>query len=178
MKAAYERVDFGKSCSVRVYHRRLPRIPFEWHHHPEYSEGVGSLRTHAHAALRAAHGRKRRAVHRAGSNRPCLPDADRVADAHFRHRHAVRVPECRQLQPAIQGCEGIDSTSLPAAVHGREARRGARRTATHRTLPFAGESATNDEGNDGQQAAPASRLMRERHAPPSDRKRGEIERAT
>jgi AraC-like DNA-binding protein len=21
---------------VRVYHRRLPRIPFEWHHHPEY----------------------------------------------------------------------------------------------------------------------------------------------
>ncbi|TKC86050.1 helix-turn-helix domain-containing protein [Trinickia terrae] len=36
MKAAYERVDFGASCSVRVYHRRLPRIPFEWHHHPEY----------------------------------------------------------------------------------------------------------------------------------------------
>ena len=36
MKAAYEHVDFGKSCSVRVYHRRLPRIPFEWHHHPEY----------------------------------------------------------------------------------------------------------------------------------------------
>ncbi|MPW23810.1 helix-turn-helix domain-containing protein [Paraburkholderia sp. CNPSo 3157] len=36
MKAAYEHVEFGKSCSVRVYHRRLPRIPFEWHHHPEY----------------------------------------------------------------------------------------------------------------------------------------------
>jgi AraC-like DNA-binding protein len=36
MKAAYERVEFGESCSVRVYHRRLPRIPFEWHHHPEY----------------------------------------------------------------------------------------------------------------------------------------------
>ncbi|NIE63064.1 helix-turn-helix domain-containing protein [Burkholderia sp. Ax-1719] len=36
MKAAYEHVDFGESCSVRVYHRRLPRIPFEWHHHPEY----------------------------------------------------------------------------------------------------------------------------------------------
>ncbi|MBN3849953.1 AraC family transcriptional regulator [Paraburkholderia sp. Ac-20342] len=36
MKAAYEHVDFGASCSVRVYHRRLPRIPFEWHHHPEY----------------------------------------------------------------------------------------------------------------------------------------------
>jgi hypothetical protein len=36
MKPAYEHVDFGESCSVRVYHRRLPRIPFEWHHHPEY----------------------------------------------------------------------------------------------------------------------------------------------
>jgi AraC-like DNA-binding protein len=36
MKPAYERVDFGADCSVRVYHRRLPRIPFEWHHHPEY----------------------------------------------------------------------------------------------------------------------------------------------
>ncbi|TCF97616.1 AraC family transcriptional regulator [Paraburkholderia strydomiana] len=36
MKAAYEHVEFGGSCSVRVYHRRLPRIPFEWHHHPEY----------------------------------------------------------------------------------------------------------------------------------------------
>ena len=36
MKAAFEYVDFGEGCSVRVYHRRLPRIPFEWHHHPEY----------------------------------------------------------------------------------------------------------------------------------------------
>jgi AraC-like DNA-binding protein len=36
MKAAYEHVDFGESCSVRVYHRRLPRIPFERHYHPEY----------------------------------------------------------------------------------------------------------------------------------------------
>jgi AraC-like DNA-binding protein len=36
MKAAYEYVDFGQNCSVRVYHRRLRRIPFEWHHHPEY----------------------------------------------------------------------------------------------------------------------------------------------
>jgi AraC-like DNA-binding protein len=36
MKAAYEYVDFGERCSVRVYHRRLARIPFEWHHHPEY----------------------------------------------------------------------------------------------------------------------------------------------
>ena len=36
MKATYEHVEFGDSRSVRVYHRRLPRIPFEWHHHPEY----------------------------------------------------------------------------------------------------------------------------------------------
>ncbi|WP_144159495.1 helix-turn-helix domain-containing protein [Paraburkholderia sp. BCC1885] len=36
MKPAYERVNFGDNCSIRVYHRRLPRIPFEWHHHPEY----------------------------------------------------------------------------------------------------------------------------------------------
>lgn len=36
MKVAYEHVDFGESCSVRVYDRRLPRIPFERHHHPEY----------------------------------------------------------------------------------------------------------------------------------------------
>ncbi|MFL9866081.1 helix-turn-helix domain-containing protein [Paraburkholderia fungorum] len=36
MKPAYEHVEFGKDCSLRVYHRRLPRIPFEWHRHPEY----------------------------------------------------------------------------------------------------------------------------------------------
>ncbi len=36
MKPAYEHVEFGEHCSVRIYHRRLPRIPFEWHHHPEY----------------------------------------------------------------------------------------------------------------------------------------------
>lgn len=36
MKPAYEHVSFGDGCSVRVYHRQLPRIPFEWHHHPEY----------------------------------------------------------------------------------------------------------------------------------------------
>lgn len=36
MKPAYEHVEFGERCSVRIYHRRLPRIPFEWHHHPEY----------------------------------------------------------------------------------------------------------------------------------------------
>ncbi len=36
MKPAYEHVAFGDQCSVRVYHRKLARIPFEWHHHPEY----------------------------------------------------------------------------------------------------------------------------------------------
>ncbi|SAL56754.1 AraC family transcriptional regulator [Caballeronia terrestris] len=36
MKPAYEHVEMGSGCSVRVYHRQLPRIPFEWHHHPEY----------------------------------------------------------------------------------------------------------------------------------------------
>jgi len=36
MKPSYEHVSFGDGCSVRVYHRQLPRIPFEWHHHPEY----------------------------------------------------------------------------------------------------------------------------------------------
>ncbi len=36
MKPAYEHVDFTEHGSVRIYHRRLARIPFEWHHHPEY----------------------------------------------------------------------------------------------------------------------------------------------
>ncbi|MFL6427306.1 MAG: helix-turn-helix domain-containing protein [Acidobacteriaceae bacterium] len=36
MKPQYERVTFPKGCSLRVYHRRVPAIPFEWHHHPEY----------------------------------------------------------------------------------------------------------------------------------------------
>lgn len=36
MKSSYEHVQIGESCSVRVYHRKLPCIPFEWHHHPEY----------------------------------------------------------------------------------------------------------------------------------------------
>ena len=36
MKPMYERVAICDGWSVRVYHRKLPRIPFEWHHHPEY----------------------------------------------------------------------------------------------------------------------------------------------
>jgi AraC-like DNA-binding protein len=36
MKPQYERVTIPEGCSVRVYHRQIARIPFEWHHHPEY----------------------------------------------------------------------------------------------------------------------------------------------
>jgi AraC-like DNA-binding protein len=36
VKPQFERVTFSKSCSLRVYHRRVAQIPFEWHHHPEY----------------------------------------------------------------------------------------------------------------------------------------------
>jgi AraC-like DNA-binding protein len=36
MKPQFERVTFPRGCSLRVYDRRVPEIPFEWHHHPEY----------------------------------------------------------------------------------------------------------------------------------------------
>jgi AraC-like DNA-binding protein len=36
MKPQFESVTFPKGCSLRVYHRRVAEIPFEWHHHPEY----------------------------------------------------------------------------------------------------------------------------------------------
>src|SRR5271163_3958800 len=36
MKPQFESVTCPKGCSVRVYHRRVEEIPFEWHHHPEY----------------------------------------------------------------------------------------------------------------------------------------------
>lgn len=36
MRAAFEHVALDQGCSLRVYHRRLQHIPFEWHHHPEY----------------------------------------------------------------------------------------------------------------------------------------------
>ena len=36
MKCQFEHVTFAKGCSIRVYHRQIPSIPFEWHHHPEY----------------------------------------------------------------------------------------------------------------------------------------------
>jgi hypothetical protein len=36
LKAQFEHVTFPTGCSIRVYHRQIPTIPFEWHHHPEY----------------------------------------------------------------------------------------------------------------------------------------------
>lgn len=36
MKPQFERVTFPEGCSLRVYNRQVPEIPFEWHHHPEY----------------------------------------------------------------------------------------------------------------------------------------------
>ena len=36
MKPQFEHVAIPKGCSIRVFHRRIPEIPFEWHHHPEY----------------------------------------------------------------------------------------------------------------------------------------------
>ncbi|GHA87188.1 helix-turn-helix domain-containing protein [Modicisalibacter luteus] len=36
MKPQYEHVGIDRGCSIRVFHRRLERIPFEWHRHPEY----------------------------------------------------------------------------------------------------------------------------------------------
>lgn len=36
MKCQLEHVTFAKGCSIRIYHRQIPSIPFEWHHHPVY----------------------------------------------------------------------------------------------------------------------------------------------
>lgn len=36
MRCQFEHVTFAKGCSIRVYHRQIPSIPFEWHHHPVY----------------------------------------------------------------------------------------------------------------------------------------------
>lgn len=35
MKPQLEHVAIPKSCSIRVFNRQIPEIPFEWHHHPE-----------------------------------------------------------------------------------------------------------------------------------------------
>jgi hypothetical protein len=34
MKCQFEHVTFAKGCSIRIYRRQIPSIPFEWHHHP------------------------------------------------------------------------------------------------------------------------------------------------
>ncbi len=36
MKPQFEHITFPKGYSIRVYHRLVPAIPFEWHYHPEY----------------------------------------------------------------------------------------------------------------------------------------------
>lgn len=36
MKPQFEHVAIPKDCSIRVFHRQVLQIPFEWHHHPEY----------------------------------------------------------------------------------------------------------------------------------------------
>ena len=35
MKPQFEHVTIPSGCSIRVLHRQIPHIPFEWHHHPE-----------------------------------------------------------------------------------------------------------------------------------------------
>jgi AraC-like DNA-binding protein len=35
MKPHFEHVTIPQGCSIRVVSRRIPEIPFEWHHHPE-----------------------------------------------------------------------------------------------------------------------------------------------
>jgi AraC-like DNA-binding protein len=35
MKPQFEHVTIPEGCSIRVFNRRVPEIPFEWHHHPE-----------------------------------------------------------------------------------------------------------------------------------------------
>ena len=36
MKPQFEHVTIPKGCSIRVFHRQIPQIPFEWHHHPQW----------------------------------------------------------------------------------------------------------------------------------------------
>ena len=36
MRCQFEHVTFPKGCSIRIYHRQIASIPFEWHHHPVY----------------------------------------------------------------------------------------------------------------------------------------------
>ena len=36
MRPQFEHVAIPKGCSIRVFHRQIVEIPFEWHYHPEY----------------------------------------------------------------------------------------------------------------------------------------------
>jgi AraC-like DNA-binding protein len=36
MRSHFEHVVFPEGCSIRVYQRQIPAIPFEWHQHPAY----------------------------------------------------------------------------------------------------------------------------------------------
>ncbi len=35
MRPQFEHVTIPNGCSIRVFNRQIPEIPFEWHHHPE-----------------------------------------------------------------------------------------------------------------------------------------------
>jgi AraC-like DNA-binding protein len=35
MRLQFEHVSIPNGCSIRVFNRQIPEIPFEWHHHPE-----------------------------------------------------------------------------------------------------------------------------------------------
>jgi AraC-like DNA-binding protein len=36
VKPQFEHVSIPNGCSIRVFNRQIPEIPFEWHHHPEW----------------------------------------------------------------------------------------------------------------------------------------------
>jgi len=36
MRPQFEHVAIPKGCSIRVFNRQIPEIPFEWHRHPEW----------------------------------------------------------------------------------------------------------------------------------------------
>jgi hypothetical protein len=39
MKAQFEHVTIPDGCSIRVFHRLILKIPFEWHHHSGHRAG-------------------------------------------------------------------------------------------------------------------------------------------
>jgi len=36
MKPQFEHVTIPEGCFIRILHRQIPQIPFEWHHHPQW----------------------------------------------------------------------------------------------------------------------------------------------